>query len=579
MTTDRQIARSNPTEYAQRFVERYGDALLTDGVALTVDPGGVGKDFVEHAGRGLGAAETVADGVTCLAVVGEPDDFVLPDTNAVEYLRQTQQEIAVRLADDSFPLVISFFEFSEAGGHAYAPSVYAVGPDGVSDDIGQRGQWPTRFRDDFRVDPGPAVELAALRGAAWLGVVDAPDVRAYEHDGPDRGDITKYFETHEPGGADALTAMTVFAAGGVGLFWFFSRRARLMAERADAPSASRLPTPVPITVLRRLPELLEHDFPAVDPQAATTEEALDTAVELRKEIEDYELLRDRIAARLVEIGVPYTPQALDPVLPPVEAAALLVLHTRLVQRVRGWEAHVRHGTPPDAVPVPRFCALNPFHGQTTVTSTVEGGSAAIEIPVCAACRDAGARGEPQDVLRVRAGSRTRAYVEVDDAYAQSMFGALTPLATAAASQPASGPAGPRGGTANRSALLLFLGVPVLILLGSALAGAALSILLAGMEGEQFHTAQELAERAADTGPTVFGYPVLNWLRGAGMGALFGVALSAIAAAVFTGFRNLGSGDGEWSGDDGLGPSEEVTGEAVDQLDRPGVRTLLERGKR
>jgi hypothetical protein len=533
MTTE-----TDATARAQRFLDTHGAALRRAGVALDVEPGSVDDRFLDRAQAGLAAAQQQADGVTCLAVVLDPDarDGDLP----LGSQRAVRQEIAVRLAADAFPLVLIFIE---AGALAHTPEIYAVGVDGVSDDLGSSGRWPDRFRDDFRIDPGPALELAALQGAAHLGLASQADPRDYGFAGPDRGDVTEYFETHEPGGADALTAMTVFAAGGVGLFWFISRRARLARQRARTGRDARQATPVPPDVLDRVPELLAREFPAIDPQDARTEAGLDAAVSLRAEIADHAVLRDRLTGLLREADAGWTAQDIDRVLPPVEVAALAVLDDRLDAQVEAWEEHVHGGTTPAGAVPPGPCSLNPFHGPATTRSSAVSRSATVELPVCADCRESARNRQPPDVLRVRVGRRTRPYVEVGDTYAQSMFGVLSPLGPAARVPAASGPVGDRDTDESaRAVLSSLLLVPTLILLGTALVGGALAIGLSGLEGESFYTDAELAQRAAETGPTIAGYPLGNWLRGAGIGAPFAVLAAGLAAGAVILVREISAGD-------------------------------------
>ena len=589
MTSDQPTGASDTGGLAQRFLDEHGEALRTDGIALAISSQALGPDFVARAQEGLAAAEAQTDGVTCLAVVSDPDAPLLGEDLALEDERAVLQEIAVRLAEDSFPLVLSLFE---AYGMATVPIILVVGTDGVSDDVGNSGRWPDRYHDDFRVDPAPALELAALQGAAQLGAADRPDPRDYAGTGPERGDITQYLETHEPGGADVLTAMTVAAVGGVGLAWFFGRRATLSEERERAALAARTPTPIPPEVLDRLPRLLDRTFPAVDPQQARSEAALDHAAALAEDIEAHRTLQERIRARLVpddsgpepELGSrdaprgrrdrpACIPEAVDSVLPPIEVAALVTLDAQLAHRVRTWESHVRSGTPVEGAAAPQHCALNPFHGQaavhggSVVTATVAGRGAAIQVPVCAECREATGRDEPPDVLRVRAGRRVRPYVEVDDGYARSMFGALAPLAQACVRPPLSDPVGSRTVVPPAArGILTILGIPLLVLLGAAVVGGALAILFAGLEGQEFYTAQEQAERAAETGPVVWGYPVWNWLRGVGFGSLFAVVLAVLGLIVVGFVRTMRSDD---DSDVGAGAS------GAGDTDRPRSRTLLQ----
>ena len=607
MSSDESTGASGAGGLAQRVLDEHGEALRADGLALVLGPEAVGPDFVTRASEALAAAGAQTDGVTCVAIVTDPDAPLLGEDVPLEEERAALQEIAVRLADEAFPLVLTIIE---ARGIASVPTILVVGTDGVSADVGNSGRWPERFHDDFRVDPAPVLELAALQGAARLGAAETPDPRDYAGSGPERGDLTQYLETHEPGGADVLTAMTVAAVGGVGLVWFFGRRATLSEERERAALAARTPTPVPPDVLEQLPRLLDRTFPDIDPQEARSEAALDHAVALAEDIEAHRALRERIRGRLVPEGdgpdpahgsreaprarrdsAACTAEAVDPVLPPIEVAALLVLHAQLAHRVRTWESHVRSGAPVESAEAPLHCALNPFHGQaaidgdSVVTATVAGRGAAIQVPACAECRDATGRDEPPDVLRVRMGRRVRPYVEVDDGYARSMFGALAPLAPACVRPPVSEPVGSRAVVPSMGrGMLRILGIPLLILLGAAVVGGALAILLSGLEGQEFYTAQEQAERAAETGPTVWGYPVWNWLRGLGFGSLFAVVLAVLGLIVVGFVRTMRSDDASGADDADRGGADDGTGgdstdrETTDHdsTDRSRARTLLQR---
>ncbi|HJA38216.1 MAG TPA: hypothetical protein H9793_04415, partial [Candidatus Brevibacterium intestinigallinarum] len=110
MTSDQPTGASDTGALAQRFLDEHGEALRTDGIALAISSQAVGPDFVARAQEGLAAAEAQTDGVTCLAVVSDPDAPLLGEDLALEDERAVLQEIAVRLAEDSFPLVLSLFE-------------------------------------------------------------------------------------------------------------------------------------------------------------------------------------------------------------------------------------------------------------------------------------------------------------------------------------------------------------------------------------------------------------------------------------------------------------------------------------
>lgn len=181
MSSDESTGASGAGGLAQRVLDEHGEALRADGLALALGPEAVGPDFVTRASEALAAAEAQTDGVTCVAIVTDPDAPLLGEDVPLEDERAALQEIAVRLADEAFPLVLTVIE---ARGIASVPTILVVGTDGVSDDAGNSGRWPERFHDDFRVDPAPALELAALQGAARLGAAETPDPRDYAGSGP-----------------------------------------------------------------------------------------------------------------------------------------------------------------------------------------------------------------------------------------------------------------------------------------------------------------------------------------------------------------------------------------------------------
>lgn len=569
MTTSSGGARDwrDPTlsasEIADLFVRVHGDALRETGAVLSV-PGAqdlVAAGFIDRAVAALERVGEESDGVRCLAVFSPPvvreddeDPYFYSQT-----VREAEQEIAVRLSDDMFPLVISFFDVY---GSSPTPSVYAVGESGVSDTLpgnrvgpGGGSGWPEDFGDDFRVNPEPAVDLASRWGADWLGRGARPNPQDYEASGFENGDITKYLETHEPGGADAIVAASVLGFGGIGVYWYLSRRTRLIEQEAQR-GAEMAPTRVPLSIVERLPELLEAPTPAVDPQRATSSAGLDWALALRDAGDDCAILAERIRARLPDGSVKtrtVTSRMVDDAVPPVEAAALVVLRAEVESRERMWERHLQDGLEPDPARLPRFCAFNPFHGQTTLTASVQGASASVDVPACTACRDALGRDEAPDALRVLSDGRVRGYTDVHDDYATSMFGAVRPLGPIVTGLPDSQPVGRRDGRGDvvRGCLSLLV-MPVLILLLAAIIGASVSILLAGWEPERFFTEAELAQRAAEAGPTVLGYPILNALRGAGIGAVGALLFAGLAAAIVTAFRSSGDGSGTGSDADGTG---------------------------
>ena len=163
---------------------------------------------------------------------------------------------------------------------------------------------------------------------------------------------------------------------------------------------------------------------------ATSSAGLDWALALRDAGDDCAILAERIRARLPDGSVKtrtVTSRMVDDAVPPVEAAALVVLRAEVESRERMWERHLQDGLEPDPARLPRFCAFNPFHGQTTLTASVQGASASVDVPACTACRDALGRDEAPDALRVLSDGRVRGYTDVHDDYATSMFGAVRPL--------------------------------------------------------------------------------------------------------------------------------------------------------
>lgn len=526
-------ASLTPSEIAERFLAAHRDELLATGVAC--DPrlqGEVADDFADRAAETLKTLSAQAEGTRCFAVFSPPREV---DPQVDDYygtLRQAHQEIAVQLSADAHPLVLTFFEVHSASS---APELFAVGDSGVSSPIiggaewNQRNhRWPTNMGDDFRVNPDPAVELATLWGLAWLGYGQAPDPAQYAWAGQERGSITRYLETHEPGGTDVVVATSVFGIGGVGLAWLIARRLRREKEGDRSE-----PTRIPQELAERLPTLLDVELDPVDPDAASTGAGLDAATELRELFDAYEVLSARIRSRL---PAEPTRDAVVAVVPPVEAAALLVLHDDLDARARAWKRHVSAGEDPLPADRALFCAFNPFHGQASATATVRGASASVDVPACAACREAIGRDEAPDALRVLSAGRTRGYTDVGDGYARSMFNALGPLSEAVQEAPASEPVGDRARSAA-SAVVSFLAMPALLLVLAAVLGVCVSLVLAAGEPAQFLTEQDLAERAAEAGPTVFGYPVLNAVRGGLFGALFAVMAVGFGTIVLVGVRD------------------------------------------
>lgn len=569
------VPGATASQMADMFLIAHREALLATGVALDSRlVGEVASDFVERSTRTLEDVSARVGGSRCFAVFSRPaalHEVEASHPNAVSHqtLRDAQQEIAVRLSEEAHPLVVSFFDVRASSG---LPDVFAVGDSGVSDSI-MRGpdwnlrnhRWPSDMGDDFRANPRPALELATLWGLAWLGHGTAPNPSVSAWKGRERGAITRYLETHEPGGADVVVAATVLGVGGTGLAWFITRRLRM-----DREGHREGPTRIPRETAERLPEMLGVGLDPVDPEAASTEVGLDAATDLLRTYEAYTILSDRVSSRL---PAEPTPHAVEAVVPPVEAAALLVLHADLDARARAWKRHVRAGRDPRAADRPRFCAFNPFHGRTRDTAAVRGASASVDVPACTACRDAIGRDEAPDALRVRSGGRTRGYTEVDDGYARSMFGALSPLAPAVRDAPDSGPAPPRtGARAAIVGLLDLVGMPLLILLLAGILGTGVSILLAGSEPEQFLTAAEQAARAAEAGPMLFGYPILNGLRGGAMGGLVAMLFFGIGAMLPTLIRD-DPGPADGSGGTGGAAGGETRSDV--RTDRAATRLLRE----
>lgn len=381
-------------------------------------------------------------------------------------------------------------------------------------------------------------------------------------------------ETHTPGGTDVIVAASVFLLGGSALAWTLVRRDapargdRPGARSDDGSAGPRAATRIPPKVADRLPELLDATAGDVDPAAATTEAGRAAARALLDLDQAYAVLAERVRARLPQGTTaeaaagsrPPSREQVEAAVPPVEAAALVVLEAQLRARTRAWEAHLRTVSDPAGVPVPRFCSLNPFHGQATVTA--EGTAAsATEAPVCAACREAVAAGQDPDALRVRTRSGVRPVAEAEPAYARGFGGSGDELVRAVQEPPASGPVGRSGaGRDTTRSVLGAIAVPLAGLVLGVIVGVALSILVAG-DGAG-------AAAGEGAGPVLLGYPLLNALRGAGIGALAGILVFGIVAAAINGVRRLRSGR--------HAPGEGFDPNRRDELDTPVVRENIRR---
>jgi hypothetical protein len=397
-----------------------------------------------------------------------------------------------------------------------------------------------------------------------------------EHHGPIVAQqLSGYLETHAGGGTDAVVAASVFVLGGAGTAWYLVRRARRRDEAApsastaaDSPQVQDGPTRIPARLVDRLPELLDATVGDPDTDAPAQEARALIAAD-----EAYAVLAERVRARLGTPGSvaeaaarppappPPARDRVDATVPPVEAAALVVLEAQLRARARALAVQ-RAGADPTAVPVPRFCSFNPFHGQTTVTAQPATASAAV--PVCAACRDALAAGEDPDELRVRTRTGVRSLAEADGAYARGFAGTGEELLDAVREPPDSGPAGARREARDAAGgVLTAIAVPVLVLVLAAVVGMVVSILLA-----------DGTVAAEEAGPTVLGYPLLNGLRGAAIGALGGLVVFGIAAAALIGLRRRRTGAGSASVRDGYDPHRrsELEQTAVEE----NIRRLRER---
>lgn len=379
-------------------------------------------------------------------------------------------------------------------------------------------------------------------------------------------------ETHTPGGTDVIVAASVFLLGGSALAWTLVRRDQPAARSHDGSAEARSATRIPPEAADRLPELLDATAGDIDPAAATTEAGRTAAHALLEADQAFAVLAERVRVRLPQGTTPGTAaeaagsrppsrQQVEDAVPPVEAAALVVLEAQLRARVRDWESHLRTGRDPAGVPVPRFCSLNPFHGQATVTA--EGAAAsATEAPVCAACREAVAAGRDPDALRVRTRSGVRPVAEAEPAYARGFAGSGDELVRAVQEPPASGPVGRGGGGRDAARSVLgAIAVPVAGLVLGVVVGMLVSILVAG-DGAAGAAAGEGA------GPVLLGYPLLNALRGAGIGALAAVLVFGIVAAAINGVRRLRSG--RHTPGDGFDPNRR------DELDTPVVRENVRR---
>ena len=380
-------------------------------------------------------------------------------------------------------------------------------------------------------------------------------------------------ETHTPGGTDVIVAASVFLLGGSALAWTLVRRDQPAARSHDGSAEARSATRIPPEAADRLPELLDATAGDIDPAAATTEAGRTAAHALLEADQAFAVLAERVRARLPQGTTPGTAaeaaagsrppsrQQVEDAVPPVEAAALVVLEAQLRARVRAWESHLRTGSDPADSPLPRFCSLNPFHGQATVTAEGTAASAS-DAAVCTACREAFADGRDPDLLRVRTRSGVRPVEDAEPAYARGFAGAGEELARAVQEPPASGPVGQRGGgRAATGSVLGAIAVPVAGLVLGVVVGMLVSILVAG-DGAAGAAAGEGA------GPVLLGYPLLNALRGAGIGALAAVLVFGIVAAAINGVRRLRSG--RHSPGEGFDPNR------CDELDTPVVRENVRR---
>ena len=375
-------------------------------------------------------------------------------------------------------------------------------------------------------------------------------------------------ETHTPGGTDVIVAASVFLLGGSALAWTLVRRDQPAARSHDESAEARSATRIPPEAADRLPELLDATAGDIDPAAATTEAGRTAAHALLEADQAFAVLAERVRARLPQGTTPGTAaeaaagsrppsrQQVEDAVPPVEAAALVVLEAQLRARVRAWESHLRTGSDPADSPLPRFCSLNPFHGQATVTAEGTVASAS-DAPVCTACREAFADGRDPDLLRVRTRSGVRPVEDAEPAYARGFAGAGEELARAVQEPPASGPVGGRrGGRDATGSVLGTIAVPVAGLVLGVVVGVLVSILVT-WDGAGGTAAGEGA------GPVFLGYPLLNALRGAGIGVLAAVLVFGIVAAAINGVRRLRSG--RHSPGEGFDPNRR------DELDTPVVR--------
>lgn len=380
-------------------------------------------------------------------------------------------------------------------------------------------------------------------------------------------------ETHTPGGTDVIVAASVFLLGGSALAWTLVRRDQPAARSHDGSAEARSATRIPPKAADRLPELLDATAGDIDPAAATTEAGRTAAHALLEADQAFAVLAERVRARLPQGTTPGTAaeaaagsrppsrQQVEDAVPPVEAAALVLLEAQLRARVRAWESHLRTGSDPADSPLPRFCSLNPFHGQATVTAEGTAASAS-DAPVCTACREAFADGRDPDVLRVRTRSGVRPVEDAEPAYARGFAGAGEELARAVQEPPASGPVGGRrGGRDATGSVLGAIAVPVAGLVLGVVVGVLVSILVTG-DGAGGAAAGEGA------GPVFLGYPLLNALRGAGIGVLAAVLVFGIVAAAINGVRRLRSG--RHSPGEGFDPNRR------DELDTPVVRENVRR---
>lgn len=415
----------------------------------------------------------------------------------------------------------------------------------MSSRLTTRGEM-SALRGSFVLDPRPHLDYCIAAGLHWLGDAEAPDLSSYV-DGRFGPEVASFFEMNRAGGVNALAAGTTFITAGAALAWVLMRR-RAAAAAAGTGTTGRAGTTGPagttgragtsggvsFAQLRaRLPALLHADAHPEPADAATTPEALDAAERLNAVRAAAQTVRSRIRP---SAGTPADGGDTDDDLREIVDAAAITDIAALGILDRLAAVFTRQAAGED-IPTPRWCFLNPLHGETERRAVTRSRHGGVSVPACIRCEQSLDRGEDPDTLLVvpAAGGRPVPYYSVDDGYARTGMGAFAPIWTDIPADPAVRPGivtthtGPpsRARTITTSAAAVALAG----LIGAGL-GAAGSAVITAASVPAFdttagaHSADYPAERIDDIAEALAG------LIGAGLGA----AVSAVITAAYTPHR-------------------------------------------